>query len=65
MFMNIASDGSFRQYTVAIIPGQSMDSSAVPSDNLTATIKVIGENMPNIDWENILPTIEIVESQLA
>ena len=65
MFMNIASDGSFRQYAVAIMPGQPMESSAVPSGTMTTTVDIIGEKIPDIDWDRTLPPIEISETQLV
>ena len=69
MYMNFSSSGDFCVYGVPMIPGQSMESSAVPCGvlNLTShTDQIPDPNVgpyPNINWEDIVPSYGGLELQ--
>lgn len=64
MYMNFTSSGDFCVYGVPMIPGQSMESSAIPCGafNLTSRVAQIPDPnvgpYPNIDWDNIVPSYD-------
>ena len=61
MYMNITSSGDYRCYSVAIIPGASMESSSIQSE-YSSEIFNITENEPiGIDREDILPSYDKIE----
>lgn len=59
MYMNFTSSGERCNYGISIIPGHSMESSAIPSEHLIGATIVIKNNTPvaktpDIDWKRIL-----------
>ena len=60
MYMNFTSSGERFNYGISIIPGQPMESSAIPPEHLIRTTIVIKEDTPEVkvaetDWKSILP----------
>ena len=65
MYMNFTSSGDYRCYGVAVIPGQSMDSSAIPCEDPATPSNVGNDQIPEIDWKSILPVLDLAKLQPA
>jgi len=61
MYMNITSSGDYRCYSVAIIPGESMESSSMQSEYTPEHYDITENDPVGIDWESILPAYGKIE----